>query len=259
MAYRGSGGLTPYPGGTPSQGLRHELDRFFEEFAGRRGSSWMPAVDVRENQREISLDLELPGIKPEDVEVNVENGVLTVSGEKRADRKEGEEGRYHLVERSYGSFMRSFTLPQGVDEQQISADFDDGVLHVRIPKEALPQPRRIQVGRGQDQGNVSGRSSHDAERNIGTTRESPRAGSGSGGASRQAASGGANAPNASGGATNTGSSGAGGTTNTGGTRPTTGESGASSTSGARGKSSSSRSGMAASSGESQRDEDRKQR
>jgi HSP20 family protein len=233
MAYRGSGGLTPYFGGSPSQGLRHELDRFFEEFAGRRGASWMPAVDVRENQREISLDLELPGIKPEDVEVNVENGVLTVSGEKRADRKEDEEGRYHLVERSYGSFMRSFTLPQGVDEQQISADFDDGVLHVRIPKEALPQPRRIQVGRGHEQGNVSGKSSHDSEHGIGTTRESSRSAGGAGGA--------------------------GGTTNTGGSRSTTGESGASSTSGSRGKPSSSRSGMAASANESDRDEDRKQR
>jgi len=226
MAYRGSGGLTPYFGGSPSQGLRHELDRFFEEFAGRRGSSWMPAVDVRENQREISLDLELPGIKPEDVEVNVENGVLTVSGEKRADRKEDEEGRYHLVERSYGSFMRSFTLPQGVDEQQISADFDEGVLHVRIPKEALPQPRRIQVGRGQEQGNVSGPSSQDTERDIGRTRESSRTASGSGSANAQ------HAQKASGG---TGSA-----------------------SGSRGKSSSS-SGMAASSGQTKHDEDRGQR
>lgn len=174
MEYRGAGGLTPYFGGSPAHGLRRELDRFFEDVAGQRtGSSWVPAVDVRENQREIALDVELPGIKAEDVEVNVDNGLLTITGEKRAERKEEDEGRYHLVERSYGSFLRSFTLPQGVDEQQISADFDDGVLHVRIPKEALPQPRRIEVGRGQARA-VAGAGAKETERNIDVTRDTKR-------------------------------------------------------------------------------------
>jgi HSP20 family protein len=169
MAYRGSGGLTPYPSGTPLTGLRRELDRFFEDFGGRSGgSAWVPAVDVRENEREITLDFELPGIKADNVEVNVENGVLSVSGEKRAERKEGEQGRYHVVERSYGSFFRSFTLPQGVDESKIGADFEDGVLHVRIPKEALPQPRRIEVGRSAGAPAVAGAAQDARSKTTGT-------------------------------------------------------------------------------------------
>lgn len=150
MAYRG-GGMTPFGGGLGSLfGLRREIDRLFEDsVTGRGGSSWMPAVNVRETGNEVALDVELPGIDPDNVEITVENGLLTISGEKREERKEGDEGRYHLVERSYGSFSRSFTLPQGIDEEQIDAEFQNGLLTVRIPKAALPQPRRIQIGRSQ--------------------------------------------------------------------------------------------------------------
>jgi HSP20 family protein len=145
--------MTPFGGGLGSLfGLRRDIDRLFEDaFSGRGGSTWVPPVNVRENNDEIGLDVELPGIKPENVEITIENGLLTISGEKREERKEGEEGRYHLVERSYGSFTRSFTLPQGIDEEQIDAQFHDGLLSVRIPKSALPQPRRIQIGRSQQQ------------------------------------------------------------------------------------------------------------
>jgi hypothetical protein len=94
-------------------------------------------------------------LKPEDVEVTAENGLLTIRGEKRSERKEGDEGRYHVIERSYGTFMRTFTLPQGVDENQIQADFNDGVLSIRIPKAALPQPRRIQVSGNQERKQAS--------------------------------------------------------------------------------------------------------
>ena len=118
MSYRGSGlvpfGLNTIPFGT----LRREIDRLFDDTASGRtgGSSWIPAVNIRESGKEVSLDLELPGIKAESVDISVEAGTLTVSGEKREERREGqEEGRYHLVERSYGSFTRSFTLPQGID------------------------------------------------------------------------------------------------------------------------------------------------
>src|SRR5262245_4766 len=132
MAFRG-GGLIPFFTGSPLYRLRKELDRVFDDFDGGTrgtGASWIPAVDVRENDKDVSVEVELAGVKPEDVTVNVENGVLTISGERKSERKEGEEGRYHVVERSYGSFMRSFTLPQGVKEDQISADFDQGVLRV---------------------------------------------------------------------------------------------------------------------------------
>ena len=150
MAFRGTG-LTPFGGGSPLFGLRRDIDRLFEDAfgGGRSVATWAPAVDVHEDNQEISLNVELPGIKPENVEISVENGVLTIRGDKREERKEGEEGRYHLVERSYGSFLRSFVLPQGVSEEQISADFDNGLLRIRIPKAALPQPRRIQIGGGQ--------------------------------------------------------------------------------------------------------------
>ena len=105
----------------------------------------MPAADVREDENSIDIDIELPGIKPENVNISMEDGVLAVSGEKRTEREEGVEGEYHSVERRYGAFMRSFQLPQGVDESKITATFDSGVLTVEIPKSALPQPRRIQI------------------------------------------------------------------------------------------------------------------
>lgn len=143
MTYERSFGLSPI------FGLRREIDRLFDDAVVGRGggTSWQPAVDIQETARELRLDFELPGVREEDVEIEVENGILSVRGQKSAERKEeGEEGRYHLVERSYGSFFRSFQLPQGVDAEQIQADFDSGVLRVRIPKAALPQPRRIQIG-----------------------------------------------------------------------------------------------------------------
>ncbi len=132
---------------SPIFGLRREIDRLFDDTFARDGFSWTPAVDVRENDSEIRLDLELPGLKPEDVELTAENGVLTVRGEKKTERKEGEESRYHVVERTYGSFLRTFQLPQGVDEDQIKAEFENGILAIRIPKAALPQPKRIQIDR----------------------------------------------------------------------------------------------------------------
>lgn len=146
-----------YRTSSPVLSLRHEIDRLFEDTlgmsTGRRG--WTPAVDVRENEREYTFEIELAGVSPEQVEVTADNGVLTVRGEKSAHvQREQEEGRVHFVERSYGSFVRSFQLPQGVDDSAISAEFDDGLLTVRVPKAARPQPRRIDIGRGAAQ--VSG-------------------------------------------------------------------------------------------------------
>jgi len=132
----------------PIFGLRREIDRLFEDTFGRdaaRVSGWTPAVDVREDDKEIALEVELPGIKPSDVEITAENGVLTVRGEKQSTTREENEGHYHVVERSYGSFSRSFQLPQGVDETRIEAEFLDGLLIVHVPKAALPQPRRIEI------------------------------------------------------------------------------------------------------------------
>jgi len=133
----------------PVFGLRREIDRLFEDTFGRDASSaWTPSVDVRENQNEVRIDVELPGIKPDDVEITAENGVLTIRGEKHTERKEDDEDRYHVIERSYGSFMRSFQLPQGLDENRIEATADNGILSVHIPKSALPQPKKVQIKTG---------------------------------------------------------------------------------------------------------------
>jgi HSP20 family protein len=142
---------------SPIFGLRREIDRLFEDTFARDGNSWTPAVDVKENESEIRMDLELPGLSPDDVDITAENGVLTVRGEKKSERKEGEDSRYHVIERSYGTFMRAFSLPKGVDESQIQAEFNNGILSLRIPKAALPQPRRIQINashQGKQQGQV---------------------------------------------------------------------------------------------------------
>ncbi|HEX6058977.1 MAG TPA: Hsp20/alpha crystallin family protein [Gemmatimonadaceae bacterium] len=157
----------------PFFSLRRDIDRLFEDVMGRDGTQggWAPAVDVREDENALVLELEIPGVSPEQVEVTAENGVLTIRGEKRSERREDDEKRrWHLVERSYGAFHRAFQLPKGVDEGQIEASFDQGVLTVRVPKSALPQPRRIEIrGTTSDAARVSG----PAE-----SREEMRAGSG---------------------------------------------------------------------------------
>jgi HSP20 family protein len=130
--------------GSPIFGLRREIDRLFDDTFARDGNSFTPAVDIKENENEIRLEAELPGIRPDDVEIIAENGVLTIRGQKESERKEGDD-RYQVVERTYGTFMRTFQLPQGVDENQIKADFENGVLTIHIPKAALPQPKRIRI------------------------------------------------------------------------------------------------------------------
>ena len=147
MAYQGSS-LTPFFGTSlsPLFGLRREIDRMLGDVAaGSETSRWVPAVDIRESEKALAIDVELPGIAPENVDVSVENGILTIAGEKHAERTEDKKGRYHVVERTYGSFLRSFQLPKDVDESQIAAKFHDGVLTVEVPKAALPQPRKIAI------------------------------------------------------------------------------------------------------------------
>ena len=132
----------------PVFGLWRQIDRLFEDSVGRGQAGrneWAPAVDIHETEQELTFAVELPGIKPEDVEVTAVDGILTIHGERNEELRDGEEGRYHLIERHYGSFMRRFQLPQGVDDDKIEADVAQGMLQVRIPKTALPQPKKIQV------------------------------------------------------------------------------------------------------------------
>jgi len=135
----------------PVFGLRREIDRLFENTFARGQAprnEWIPAVDIRETDQELTFTVELPGINLEDVEVTAAEGVLTIHGEKAEQSAVGEDGRYHLTERNYGSFMRRFQLPQGVDGDKIEANVDRGVLQVHILKAALPQPKKIQIRAG---------------------------------------------------------------------------------------------------------------
>jgi HSP20 family protein len=128
--------------------LRREMDRLFDDTLGRRGASpsaWIPAVDVREQEADYVFELELPGVDPERVEVSTDNGILTVSGEKTAERREEGEGKWHIVERMTGSFRRTFQLPQNVKEDKTEATFRHGVLTVRVPKAEVPKPKKIAV------------------------------------------------------------------------------------------------------------------
>ena len=122
------------------------FDRFFNTAAGPTAVGLQPVVDVRETDHSLEVVAELPGIRSDDVEVNLENNVLTISGEKKQETSEGsEEASYHLIERSYGRFERSFTLPRTVDTSKVKAQFENGVLTVSLPKMEEAKPRRIKV------------------------------------------------------------------------------------------------------------------
>jgi HSP20 family protein len=131
---------------TPGFGFRRDIVRLFEDALGRGQagrSEWAPAVDIHETDQELTFAIEIAGSESGDVEVTTENGVLTVRGERTEEWKD--EGRYHLLERGYGSFIRRFQLPDGVDIDKIEAEVENGLLQVRIPKSALPQPKKILV------------------------------------------------------------------------------------------------------------------
>lgn len=118
--------------------------------AGSRESlarpDWLPAVDIIEKKDSFLLKVELPEVKREDVKVSVDNGVLTISGERRMEMdEEDKETQQRRVERFYGSFSRSFTLPDEADESAIDASYRDGMLVLTVPKTEKPQPRAIEV------------------------------------------------------------------------------------------------------------------
>ena len=132
--------------------IQGEVNRLFNTFfdtpvtagVARR---WLPAMDLVEGADHFVLRADLPGLSEEDVAIEVEDGVLTVSGERKAEHEENDEG-YHRVERAYGSFSRSLTLPEGVDPDAVEASFDRGVLEVRIPKPEQRKPRKVAISVG---------------------------------------------------------------------------------------------------------------
>ena len=133
--------------------LQERMNRLFDDsFRGARGSdedwalggSWAPAVDIYEQDGNIVLKAELPGIDPKDVDVRVENNTLTLRGERKHDQEVKKEN-YHRVERTYGTFTRSFTLPNVVDTNNIKADYRDGVLRMTLPKREEAKPKQISI------------------------------------------------------------------------------------------------------------------
>jgi HSP20 family protein len=111
-------------------------------------SSFAPAVDVYEDEHNVTLKIEVPGIDEKDIDVRIENNTLTVHGERKFEKEEKEEN-YRRVERQYGSFTRTFSLPQTVDQENVQADYDKGVLKIKLSKKAEAKPKQIKV-------NVSG-------------------------------------------------------------------------------------------------------
>jgi HSP20 family protein len=107
-------------------------------------AEWTPLVDIVEDDKEYLIKAELPEVDKNDVKVTLERGVLTISGERKAEKKE-EGKKYHRIERSYGSFVRSFTLPDDADPNRVTADFKNGILHVRVQKAEEAKPRQIDV------------------------------------------------------------------------------------------------------------------
>ena len=124
--------------------LRDQFDRMFGNMfampAFPMPLGWAPAIDITEAVDELTVKAELPGVKKDDVTVSFEDGLLTIKGEKREEKREKDEKKqYHIYERSYGAFARSFTLPTTVDDKRIKADFHDGVLTVHLPKSTEPK------------------------------------------------------------------------------------------------------------------------
>lgn len=127
----------------------NRLRRFLEaDNALLEPVGWMPAVEIEEKENELILTAEIPGLKRENIDVSFDDGVLTIHGEKNEEKEEKDkERKLHLWERSYGVFRRSFTLPKAVDPAKISADYTNGVLHIRMPKSAETRirGRKIEV------------------------------------------------------------------------------------------------------------------
>ena len=134
--------------------LQDRMNRLFRESYGPEGrdealttSQFAPPVDVYEDEHNVVLKVEVPGIDEKDIDVRVENNVLTVHGERKVEKEEKEEN-FRRVERQYGSFTRTFTLPSTVDADRIQADYDKGVLKIVLPKKAEAKPKQIKVNVG---------------------------------------------------------------------------------------------------------------
>src|SRR5208337_314728 len=135
--------------------LQDRMNRLFRETYNEgqdeslTTSSFAPAVDVYEDEHNVTLKIEVPGIEEKDIDVRIENNTLTVHGERKIEKEEKEEN-YRRVERQYGSFTRTFNLPLTVDSEKVSATYDKGVLKITLPKKAEAKPKQIKVNIGSE-------------------------------------------------------------------------------------------------------------
>lgn len=143
--------LTPWsPGAGMLDPFRREMEDLMDRFFGQENrftlamKTWAPRVDVEETDREVLVKADLPGVDPKNVEISVENGVLTIRGDRKEEKEERKKN-YHRVERFAGAFFRSIPLPPGVDAEKVSATSANGVVTVAIPKKPEAQPRKITV------------------------------------------------------------------------------------------------------------------
>jgi HSP20 family protein len=145
--------LVRWDPGRELDSLQSDMNRLFDSFFGGRTPTgvgnrrWMPAMDLVETDETLILRADLPGLGKDDVEIEVKDNVLTVSGERKTEHEEKAEGFYR-AERAFGRFSRSLSLPEGIDADRVSASFDRGVLEVKIPKPEERKPHRVQIGRG---------------------------------------------------------------------------------------------------------------
>ena len=144
VRWRDRGDLSPW---APLRDIEGQFNRLFGELARDydlfdRG--WAPAVDVKENEQEYTLEADLPGMKKEEIDITVVDNVVTLKGERKHE-SETKEKDYHRVERRYGSFERTFEIPGGFDADKIAAHFDNGVLRVTLPKREESKPKQIEV------------------------------------------------------------------------------------------------------------------
>lgn len=134
--------------------LQNRMDRLFRDYSGAQegqefmtAGSFVPPVDVYEDEHNITLKMEVPGIEEKDLDIRVENNTLTVRGERKLEKEEKEEN-FHRIERRYGSFARSFSLPSTVDTEKIDASYEQGLLKLRLAKKAEAKPKQIKVSVG---------------------------------------------------------------------------------------------------------------
>ncbi|MBU2640813.1 MAG: Hsp20/alpha crystallin family protein [Gammaproteobacteria bacterium] len=132
-----------------------EIEDLFDRYTSKLGwpslgreafstTEWSPKVDISETDKAFTIKAELPEVRKEDIKVNIENGMLSISGERKQEKEEKDK-KFHRIERFYGSFMRSFTLPGNVDAAQIKAEYKDGMLNLSLPKTAENKPKATEV------------------------------------------------------------------------------------------------------------------